>query len=478
MPDSKPLREAADRRIPIVFAIALLLALVAACAAPGGSPDTTAATAPSPAVPAVPHTPYLPLPAAANLATEIGDGQYVDPVLVLQDMLESGEVELTYDSVVGYLPALLAALDIPVSSQSLVFSRTSLQARAISPWSPRAVYFNDDVYIGYVVDSEILEVASIDPDDGAIFYTLAQDEGAPPAFQEDRSCLGCHERKITLDVPGVMVRSTFVDRQGWTVQPFSEEAIVDRTPMEERFAGFYVTGTMARGAHAGNTRSDREVHELGQQDFQAFDFTTASDVQRLPPPFVEREVYLSDHSDIVGLLVMAHQTRLHNVIAYLHEGVKEAMRNQRAAVVSTGAAVPESGLLPATETAIASKVDRLVREMFFAHEADIGGPIVGTSGFAEEFTARGPADSMGRSLRDFDLDRRLFQYPLSFIVYTDAFDALPGPVAARVYDGIEAVLSGADTRDDFSHLDAATRTAIREILIETKPAFAAHLAGR
>jgi len=179
---------------------------------------------------------------------------------------------------------------------------------------------------------------------------------------------------------------------------------------------------------------------------------------------------------IVALLVLAHQTRLHNVITLLHSGVKDAMRSQRAAVVSRGVELPESGLLPATETAIASKVDRLVREMFFAHEADLGGPIVGTTSFAEDFTARGPTDPMGRSLRDFDLDRRIFRYPLSFLIYSDAFDALPPAVAGRVYDGIDAVLTGLDRRDDFQHLDEATRVAIREILLATKPAFAEHVA--
>lgn len=462
--------------------------LLAACSASPGTVTSGNASLPGAAAPhadarstpsfAEPHQPYQPLPRAADVRTRTSEGDYIDPVRSLAALVERGEVDFSYDSVVGYLPSLLAALDIPVSSQGLIFSRTSLQAYDISPWSPRAVYFNDDVYIGYVVGSDILEIASIDPDDGAVFYTLGQDPSTPPSFQEDRSCLGCHERDITLGVPGVMLRSTFADRQGWAVESLTEQATTDRTPMEERFAGFYVTGTMERGRHAGNTRSDREVHELDPGAIDDFDFTTANNVEYLPPPFVEREVYLSDDSDIVGWLVLTHQTRLHNVITLLHDGVLEAMRNQQAAVVSRGLELPESGLLPATETAIAADVDRLVREMFFAHEVDLGGPIRGTTSFAEDFTARGPRDAAGRSLRDFDLDRRLFRYPLSFLIYSDAFDALPPEVAARVYDGIDAVLRGEDRRNDFEHIDDDTRAAIREILLETKPAFAAHVADR
>ena len=73
-----------------------------------------------------------------------------DPIARLQSQLDAGEIALAHDSLLGYLPALLKTLRIPVSSQGLVFSRTSLQTDKITPWSPRAIYFNDDVYIGYV----------------------------------------------------------------------------------------------------------------------------------------------------------------------------------------------------------------------------------------------------------------------------------------------------------------------------------------
>ena len=111
--------------------------------------------------------------------------------------------------------------------------------------------------------------------------------------------------------------------------------------------------------------------------------------------------------------------------------------------------------------------------MLFSGEAPLNGPIRGTSGFAEEFTARGPFDTKGRTLRTFDLDDRLFRYPMSYLIYTDAFDALPDFVKARIYRRIDTVLTGQDRSGDFSHLDEATRNAIREILRDTKPDFAA-----
>src|SRR5262245_25004046 len=98
-----------------------------------------------------------------------------DPVAQLQKKIDSGEVMLAFDEQHGYLSSLLRALEIPVSSQGLVFSRTSLQVDRIAPWSPRAVYFNDDVYVGWVQGGPIMEIASVDPKLGAVFYTIAQE---------------------------------------------------------------------------------------------------------------------------------------------------------------------------------------------------------------------------------------------------------------------------------------------------------------
>src|SRR5215510_5930865 len=67
----------------------------------------------------------------------------------LLDQFASGEQQLAHDEQFGYLRSLLAKLEVPVSSQMLVFSKTSLQRNHISPRTPRALYFSDDVYVGY-----------------------------------------------------------------------------------------------------------------------------------------------------------------------------------------------------------------------------------------------------------------------------------------------------------------------------------------
>ena len=81
----------------------------------------------------------------------------------------------------------------------------------------------------------------------------------------------------------------------------------------------------------------------------------------------------------------------------------------------------------------------------------------------------GPRDSHGRSLRDFDLERRIFRYPCSYLIYSPAFDALPVAVREYVSKRLNEILSGEDQTAEFQHLSAEDRRAIREILAETKP---------
>lgn len=445
-------------------------------AAPSSTAGAASDASPRPPVANRPHVPSGPLPAPAPVSIVGPDGELIDPVASLQALLDAGEVTFSYDSVTGYLPSVLAALDIPVESQTLIFSRTSLQTMNISPWAPRGVYFNDDVYIGYVSDeSQILEVAAQDPDDGSAFYILPQDPDAPPRFiRQTRDCLGCHQAAPTMRVPGVLVRSTVVDRHGWTINTLHDDQVTDRTPWEERFAGWYVTGTHGGASHGGNVRAELESHEVDNPSeyVSSFDLAGGGNVTDISDR-LDLSVYLSEHSDLVALLVLTHQTRIHNVITTVHTAVAEALRDQTAARVTLGIEIPESGLTPTTEVRIDSAVDQLVREMLFSDEAPIPGPVTGTSSFAEDFEARGPFDKRGRTLRAFDLQTRLFRYPLSFLVYTPAFDALPELALSRVYTRLDDVLSGRDRSEDFAHLDAETRSAIREILLETKPEFAA-----
>ena len=106
--------------------------------------------------------------------------------------------------------------------------------------------------------------------------------------------------------------------------------------------------------------------------------------------------------------------------------------------------------------------------MLFANEAKIREPIEGSSTFSKTFPQRGPRDAKGRSLRDFDLNTRLFRYPLSYLIYDEPFEALPVFARGRIYQRLYEILSGKDKSAEFARLSADDRKAILEILRDTK----------
>jgi len=175
-----------------------------------------------------------------------------DPVTVLARRLRSGETRLVAGQVASVLSSLLRELKIPVSSQVLVFSKTSLQHEFIAPRTPRAIYFNDDVYVGFVPEGETLELSSVDPDVGAVFYTLRQRSGAEPALVTGPRCLQCHAIPATLAVPGHMLRSVFVRSDGRLATNTRSFLTDHRSPIEERWGGWFVSGKVGSNLHMGN----------------------------------------------------------------------------------------------------------------------------------------------------------------------------------------------------------------------------------
>jgi len=388
-----------------------------------------------------------------------------DAVARLQRRLDSGEINLEFDPRLGYLPAILRALDVPKSSQSLVFSKTSFQFTQIAPSRPRALYFNDDVYVGYVQGSRTLEFAVSDPKLGAVFYTLEEEENAPPRFQREiYFCLICHDSSaITGGVPGFMTLSVLPDKEGNAIRSAPANAMGDQTPLDERWGGWYVTGTHGAQRHRGNTIVPlNAVSLLSRMNWSAGANKTKLDEQ------VDTSWYLTPHSDIVALIALNHQTRIHNLITRANYETLRALHDEE--VANGGATQPGKQYSSVTAERIRSAVEPLVRGMFFVNEAPLTDSVRGVSGFAEEFEKRGVRDRKGRSLKDLDLQRRFLRYPLSYLIYSEAFDALPDPAKDHFYERARKILSGADTAD-FGHLSAEDRGAILEILEDTKPDF-------
>ena len=415
------------------------------------------------------------LPVAAALRAQ-SDGDFdhgiiaysrtatTDAVARLQRRLDSGDANLEFDSRLGYLPAILRELKVPASSQSLVFSKTSFQFTQIAPSRPRAIYFNDEVYVGYVQGSRTLEFAATDPKLGAVFYTLEEEENVRPRFQREiYFCLICHDNSaITGGVPGFMTLSVLPEKEGNAIRSAPSNAMSDQTPFSERWGGWYVTGTHGAQRHRGNTIVPLNTVSL----LSRMDWSKGANLTKLDGQ-IDTSPYLTPHSDIVALIALTHQTRIHNLITRANYETLRALHDEE--IANAGVMQPGQPYSSITVQRIREAVDPLVRGMFFVGEAPLTDSVQGVSGFAAEFEKSGIRDSKGRSLKDLDLKRRFLRYPLSYLIYSEAFDALPGPAKDYFYERARKVLSGADL--DVRHLSAEDRTAILEILEETKPDF-------
>ena len=366
-----------------------------------------------------------------------------DAVARLQQRLEAGAVKLKFAGAQGYLPAVLEAFGISPTSQTLVFSKTSLQRDRIFPQRPRAVFFNDDVYVGFIPGAPLLEISVADPKLGGVFYTLEQVEQERPRLVRNNQCLECHASSKTMGVPGHLVRSFATDRDGAVDLQTGISLVTHRTPFSDRWGGWYVTGTHGAQSHRGNLVGPADFAEAGKRPNYHGNLTSIG-------RFFDNTPYPTPHSDIVALMVLTHQAHMHNFITRLHYEAAAALR--------------QFGHL----RYLRSQTDGFLRYLLCTEEARLTGAVRGTSGFAKWFAGLGPRDRRGRSLRDLDLETRLFQHPCSHLIYSEAFDALPAPMRAVVYQRLHDILTGKDTSPDFAGIPDATKRAILEILRDTK----------
>jgi len=382
-----------------------------------------------------------------------------DPIARLQRRINSGEVKLEHSEKSGYLESVLKNLGIPVSSQGLVFSKTSFQLHRISPSNPRSIFFNDDVYIGWVRGGDLLEVAAVDPQLGGVFYMLEQGKTDKPRFVRNDECLQCHSSNATRNVPGFVVRSVYPDERGYPIAPLGSHITNHSSPLVERWGGWYVTGTHGETRHAGNMLFNESSNPEKPEQL------TGANLTSLDKKFYPTS-YLSAHSDIVALMVLEHQTQMHNLITKLNYETKLALHNQK--VMDEALQRNPEELSDSTRRRIERAADELLRYMLYVGEARWQSPISGTTSFAKEFSAVGKRDKQGRSLRDLDLQKKLFRYPCSYLIYSEAFDALPKLALDHLYKQLWLALTGQTKDKELLAIAPEDRKAVLEILRSTK----------
>ncbi len=368
-----------------------------------------------------------------------------DPVSELNRKLRQGSVRLRFDGDgTGYLRSVLEALHVSVGSQVAVFSKTSLQADRIEPRNPRTIFFNDSVAVAWVRGG-FIELASQDPESGVVFSVLEQQRVDHPEFRRRDDCLRCHLSDDSLGVPGMVVRSRYTAADGIPRLIYGGFTTDHRSPLEERWGGWYVTGSAGNARHLGNAML------AGEESPESMGRPLTLRLPSLAGKF-DTEAYLSPHSDVVALLLFDHQMHMMNLLTRVGWEIRAAIYDKRHDLAAR----------------LQDSARELVDYLLFVDEAPLSGHIEGSSGFAAEFPKQGSRDGRGRSLRDLDLEKRLLRYPCSYLIYADAFDSLPAEAKAAIYQRMWQILSGAERGGKYARLSLADRKAVVEILRDTK----------
>ncbi len=360
------------------------------------------------------------------------------------------------------LRAVLAALEVPASSQVVVFSKTSLQRRRIRPSSPRALYFSDTVYVGWVPRG-LIEIAAVDARLGPVFYAfdpLAAGEGAR-TFKRDADCLDCHGDHFVRDIPALFVRSVVPDAAGEPLLRHGTKLVDDRTPFAERWGGWYVTGYEGPEDHRGNAWATESGDTLSfplsaRRPGELADFF---DTSRYPEPT----------SDVVALLVMEHQMAMQNSLTLAGQRCRKMLAYQASLQKGFNQPVTEEPAYDSVKSVFASATEDVLDHLLFKDAAPLPAGVTGSPAFHEAFVANAQRDADGRSLKDLHLQGRLFANRCSYLIHSDTFAALPDPLRARILDRLHAVLRGDAPDPRYHHLEADERARIYRLLHATLP---------
>jgi hypothetical protein len=251
--------------------------------------------------------------------------------------------------------------------------------------------------------------------------------------------MNCHSGSETGYVPGLTIKSVVPGTRGGSVDAFRVDLTGHGIPLSERFGGWYLTGEHGLTNHWANAIGRMVKGEVTKEPV-------------IPGERFSYAKYLVEGSDILAQLIHEHQAGFVN--RALQAGYVARMHLHR------------GKLGEEQQREIDHFVDELARYILFADEARLPeGGIKGDSVFEEEFRRNRKVSKGGASLKDFDLKRRIFKYPCSYMIYTPLFAALPEAVKSGVMRELRKGLS--DENGTYAHISKEEKRVIREILAET-----------
>lgn len=351
---------------------------------------------------------------------------------------------------------VLEKLDVPVESQVMVFTKTSLQRSVVWPENPRAMYFNEEVYVGWAPGGRI-EVGSVDPKAGMIF-TIENEASREKTvkFESHPQCIQCHAGSATNFIPGPLARSVHPDAKGrvrGTVRSF--DLVSHKVPMDERWGGWWVTGAGKKFPHRGNRTVGNGTREISPKG--------APVLEDLSEILDNPEAFPVVGSNVATLMVFDHQLGVHQQITESHYKVRyEAWAVDEENDWET--TIPEEAMEVAEE-----EKEKLVKMLLMVDEAPFpGDQVTVDEAYLKAFREGRKVDSKGRSLKDFAIeDGRLLKWRCSYMIYSGAFQGLPKVFKEMVYSRLTEILEAEQPVEGYEHLSRGERAVILGILRET-----------
>lgn len=395
-----------------------------------------------------------------------------DPAAALNDRIGSGKVRFGGDTDGAVVQTLLNELDISTNSQLLVFSKTSLQRQRISPDHPRALYFNDTCYVGWVPGG-LVEVVGIDPILGPIFYALNpsalrtnSSASSTHVLTRDADCLRCHGGTFVRGIPGLLARSVFPDAEGEPLLRYGSEVVDFRTAFTNRWGGWYVTGQHGAALHRGNVLAKEKNDQL------LVDFHQGANVTNLSDFFFTKRYLDEGASDIVALLVFEQQITIQNILTKASLNCRRMLDYQKNLQRALKDPFTDEPAYDSVKSVFDSSARELVDALLFQGEAELPSGLKGSVEFQHAFatgaTTRRSHD--GLSLRDLDLTHgHIFQNRCSYLIYSESFRQLPVPLRNRVFDRLRTALRQDNPDHRYAYIGSDERKRIVTILSETDP---------
>lgn len=366
-----------------------------------------------------------------------------DEVSLLLKRLRAGEAQLDTSSEKAYLLSVLKELKVSPSSQILVFSGTSLQSGLIRPTNPRALYFNEEVYVGFVPGGR-LELVAVDGEMGPVFQIFGRGAGSIPEVERTDRCMNCHAGNPMYRLPGFFTESVIPSASGGSLDGFKRDMVGHTVPLTERFGGWHITGAHERDFPLANLMG-RSIN--GKVD----------KIKNPPGSQFNWDTYPVETSDLLNHLIHEHQLAFHNLVTLAVYRTREVMDAGKGNV--RNADIPILNDL----------ARQMVRYILFANEAKLpSGGVKPAKEYEQDFLSRKIAAKNGASLRDLDLRSRLFKHRCSYLIYTPSFQALPPVFKDRVMAGLRSALSDQGL-PEFAYMPLPERQAIRAILRDTLP---------